>query len=472
MHFILIGHDRKYLIETAIQIFYPNESHLEVSEILDDDITLVSIIDEKNAYAKLYDNGHLIREETRQLSSHEHDIVIRELKYTIYQLLKNHTGIYSTWGMLTGIRPVKKFREIIESGKSNEETDKILQEFYLISKNNVDILKEIYHNQKDILNKHKCSKYTSLYIGIPFCPTRCLYCSFTSHKMNEAKSDIYLDMLIKEMEEKKELLKGRILQNIYIGGGTPTSLSAAQLDRLLYAMYKNFCTDNLLELTVEAGRPDTINEEKLRILKNYKTSRISINPQTMSDTTLIKISRAHTVADFIDKYFLARHYGFDNINVDLILGLADETIDDVQHTTNEIIKLNPESITAHTLSVKRASRLKEELTDPTIKPADIEKINKMHSIVKSAATLLNMKPYYLYRQKNTAGNSHNIGYAKEDFVSFYNMHIMEDTQDIIALGAGGISKFINFETNKITRIANVKDVDEYIRRHSEKETYK
>ena len=467
MNFILKGHDNKYIVETTIQIFYPNQSHTPIDNLLDNQTILLSELTNNIAYAKLYTNKILISQKAQKLSNATQNSIIRELKYTIYTLLQDFTGLYSPWGMLTGIRPIKKIREAIEIDKISNPR-KMLQDIYLMSEDKAKLLYEIYINQKPILNDKYLSdnRHANLYIGIPFCPSRCLYCSFTSNKIEEKKSNLYLDAIISELSQKKDQINNRIIKSIYIGGGTPTSLSAKQLIKLMDSIFENIDTSQILELTVEAGRPDTITKEKLQILKNYNTTRISINPQTMNNSTLAKIGRDHTAKEFVAAFNLARSMGFDNINVDLILGLMDETIQDVESTITQIANLNPSSITVHTLAIKRASKLKDDLTNITIKLDDIKSIDTSHNLINSYVKSLGMKPYYLYKQKNTIGNSHNIGYAKDDYVSLYNIHIMEDTQDIIALGAGAISKFINFDTNKITRIANPKDVDEYIRRQN------
>ena len=304
-----------------------------------------------------------------------------------------------------------------------------------------------------------------LYIGIPFCPTRCLYCSFTSYPLKQyaAKADNYIDCLIKEMEDARRYTDGRELESIYIGGGTPTSLNEAQLDRVLCAVEKNFGMPE--EYTVEAGRPDTLTREKLRILKGHNVNRISINPQTLNDKTLELIGREHTAAMFINAFEMAREEGHDHINTDIILGLPGEGEKEVINTMEGLMRLSPESITVHTLAVKRASRLKETLDKYSM--TDAAAMERHIAIAREYTREMGMRPYYMYRQKNMVGNFENVGYCKENCQCIYNVQIMEEKQSIIALGAGASTKAVNLDTGRIERIFNVKSVDDYITRIDE-----
>ena len=277
--------------------------------------------------------------------------------------------------------------------------------------------------------------------------------------------DGYLDKLIEEIEFVAGRLDKNKLMTIYIGGGTPTSLNEGQLERLLCVVRNNFSTSLALEYTVEAGRPDTITLEKLEILKKYGVNRISINPQTMNQKTLDLIGRHHTVEDVKTVFQMARKVGFNNINMDLILGLPEETTLDVMHTMKEIYQFNPDSLTVHTLAVKRASRLKEKFDDYTLTEGAF--MEEMLDISAEYAKKMDMKPYYMYRQKNMIGNFENVGYCREGKECIYNVEIMEEKQTIIALGAGGTTKVYNRQTNQLTRVFNVKSVEDYTSRLDE-----
>jgi oxygen-independent coproporphyrinogen-3 oxidase len=304
-----------------------------------------------------------------------------------------------------------------------------------------------------------------LYIGIPFCPTRCLYCSFTAYPLKQYSDrvDRYLDALEREIKFSAGYIKDKEIESIYIGGGTPTSLNERQLERLLRMVSDSFNT--ACEYTVEAGRPDTITREKLRLLKAMGVGRISINPQTLNDATLRLIGREHTTSDFISAFEMAREEGHRHINTDIILGLPSEGTSEVIKTMEGLKELSPESITVHTLAVKRASRLKE-----TLDSYDMTTAETMDSFIKLTAERtadMGMSPYYMYRQKNMVGNFENVGYCKDGCECKYNVAIMEEKQSVLALGAGGSTKLVNNELNRIERIFNVKSVDDYIGRIEE-----
>ena len=307
----------------------------------------------------------------------------------------------------------------------------------------------------------------SLYIGIPFCPTRCLYCSFTSYPIDiyAKKADEYIEKLAIEMKFVSEAVKGRNIRSLYIGGGTPTSLSDEQFAVFMEHVAENFDVKNVGEFTVEAGRPDTITPDKLKAMKDSFVSRISINPQTMNQKTLDIIGRRHSVDDIRRAFFMARENGFENINMDIILGLPDEKTSDVENTMIQLEKLSPESITVHTLAVKRASRLKETINDYGLTAA--EEMERMIEISSNYAEKIELKPYYMYRQKAMLGNFENVGYAKDGFESVYNVEIMEERQSVIAMGAGGATKLYNPMKNEISRVFNVKSVDDYLARIDE-----
>ena len=307
----------------------------------------------------------------------------------------------------------------------------------------------------------------SLYIGIPFCPTRCLYCSFTAYPLHQYKNrvDEYLDAMFRELDWLAAYSRSFVMKNIYIGGGTPTSLDEAQLERLLQKVEELFHPDESMEYTVEAGRPDTITREKLRLLKEYGVNRISINPQTMNDKTLRAVGRKHTVEDIRRVFREAREEGHQNINMDLILGLPGEDAADVRNTMEEIMKLAPDNVTVHTLAVKRASRLREELAQHDMTTA--QTLEEMLDISAEYAKKMGMEPYYMYRQKNMVGNFENVGYCHPGKEGIYNVQIMEEKQTILAAGAGASTKTIDPETDRIERVFNVKSIEDYIGRIEE-----
>ena len=306
----------------------------------------------------------------------------------------------------------------------------------------------------------------SLYIGIPFCPTTCLYCSFTSYPIAawRKRVELYLQALFREIDFVAEACRDRILDTIYIGGGTPTTLEAGELDRLLQHIHDRFDFAQVKEFTVEAGRADSITPEKLDVLKRHGVTRISVNPQTMNDETLKYIGRHHTVAQVKEAFQMARAAGFDNINMDIILGLPGELEADVQHTIDEIKKLGPDSLTVHSLAIKRASKLSQWIEENGI--GTLRNTDATMEIAQKGAYALDMKPYYLYRQKNMSGNFENVGYAREGKYGIYNILINEEVQTIIALGAGSISKRV-YPDGRIERSENMKDVALYIEKIDE-----
>ena len=307
----------------------------------------------------------------------------------------------------------------------------------------------------------------SLYAGIPFCPSRCSYCSFTSYPIDKAagKVEPYLETMFYEMDQSIPLMKGVTPDTVYIGGGTPTALSAGQLDRLLDKICRSVPADRVKEFTVEAGRPDSITPEKLQVMRQYPVTRISVNPQTMQQRTLDTIGRLHTVEDIIRAFGMARDAGFDNINMDLILGLPGETAADVQDTLAQLKPLAPESLTVHALAIKRASRLRREDNgsgeEDRFGPAyEKDEPAAMMRAASAGAQEMGLFPYYLYRQKNMAGNLENVGYAAPGKEGLYNILIMEEKQSILAVGAGNISKAV-YPDGRIERADNVKGLEEY-----------
>ena len=388
-------------------------------------------------------------------------------KLLIYDILLEYTKKSLPWGTMTGIRPTKVALKLLEEHATEESILKHYQKEYSTTEQKAKICLEVAKKEKSLLEKVQYEDGYSLYIGIPFCPSTCLYCSFTSYPIGiyKDKIDGYLNALEKELKFVAKSCKNKKLQTIYIGGGTPTSLSAEHLKRLLDRINQEFDLSHLLEFTVEAGRPDSITEDKLVALKEGGVKRISINPQTMNHATLKLIGRNHTPGMVEETYQLARSLGFDNINMDMITGLPSEEICEVQNTISAITALKPDSITVHSLAIKRAANLtaKRKEFESMIKGST----NEMLEVVDYSARKLGLEPYYLYRQKNIPGNLENVGYAVPGKECIYNILIMEEKQDIIAVGAGTSSKFVFPEENRIERVENVKNVDHYMERIDE-----
>jgi len=388
------------------------------------------------------------------------------VKQAIYSCLSEYTGQKLPWGALTGIRPTKLAMADLEKGLDDEKIIFHMQDEYLVSPSKAALALDIAKREKSLLSKLDYENGYSLYIGIPFCPTTCLYCSFTSYPIRAyaMQVDRYLDCLEKELLFTANTFKEKKLNTIYVGGGTPTTLEPAQLDRLCGIIERNFDLSGCLEFTIEAGRPDSITKEKLETIKRHPVDRISINPQTMKQKTLDIIGRHHTVEDTLNTYALAREMGFDNINMDLIMGLPDETIDDAKMTMEKVCELRPDNLTVHSLALKRTSRLNLEHED--YEKYRYENTNAQMELTAEYAASIGLYPYYLYRQKNMAGNLENVGYAAQGKAGLYNILIMEEKQSIVACGAGSISKGV-FAGNRIERAENVKNIEQYMDRIDE-----
>ena len=387
------------------------------------------------------------------------------IKREIFHKLSTSTGLRPEWGILTGIRPVKLCGELIDA-HGLDEARRVLKNEYLIDDSKIDMIVKMYNYQIASFGKAK-ENSVGMYIGIPFCPTRCLYCSFISSQAENEKLEAYVDTLIEEIKAIGLRLDNSEfhIESLYIGGGTPTTLNENQLNRLLNAINKYLDIHGIKEYTIEAGRPDTINLEKLKIIKAHGCERISINPQSMKPETLVTIGRSHTPLEIEKAFELAHSLDFNSINADLIAGLPGEELSDFDASLEKIIGLGADNITIHSLAVKRASRLKDE--DPVFHYKQSSITNSMTA--KGFETLCNrgFEPYYLYRQKHMAGAGENIGYCKPEKAGLYNIRIMDEHQSILALGAGAISKRFYPEENRLERIPNVSNVGHYINRLDE-----
>ncbi|MBU5454327.1 coproporphyrinogen III oxidase [Caproiciproducens sp. MSJ-32] len=405
----------------------------------------------------------------KEINTSEH--IKDDIKKLVFSSLKDITGDYYPWGTLVGIRPSKIALKHLEEGFSEEKIVEIFQEKYLASEEKAKLCIEIAKKEKNFVNKDE--KNIGVYIGMAFCPTRCFYCSFTANPIGSNKKNInpYLNALSYEISEMEQYINERNLniESVYFGGGTPTSVNNKDFEFIMEKIYNSFILNrNVKEFTVECGRPDSITIEKLETMKKYNTTRISINPQTMNDKTLKMIGRGHTSKEVIEVFKLARKLGFDDINMDIIIGLPGEGINEVKHTVEEILKLKPDSLTVHGLSLKRASILHENfILKKGIQLKKQSELSEMYEASRNLAKELGLEPYYMYRQKNMVGNMENIGYSKRGKENLYNIEMIEDKQTIIALGADAVSKVVFFDNNRIERFGNVKDIKEYINRISE-----
>ena len=448
-------------IRELLMAFYPEEKYIYTNE----DVFLSLFLSKKSIeYHIKIKSEDKVLEFSSPLRETKFDTK-NDLKRNIYINLLKLGNKELPWGTLTGIRPTKIVMEMLENDMSLEDIKKHLKEVYLVSDKRIKLCTDTAKNEFNILKKIDYKNGYSLYIGIPFCPTRCLYCSFTSYSIAQWKkdTDTYVEALCKELLAVSKMYKGKKLQTIYMGGGTPTSLEGYQLSKILNVVKKNFDLSNLLELTVEAGRPDSITREKLEALKEVGVDRISINPQTMQQKTLDLIGRHHTIEDIFESYKLAREVGFENINMDFIIGLNGEILEDVIDSFTKVKSFAPESITIHSLALKRAARLNTENKREIM---DNDLILSMINTATDTCADLGLEPYYLYRQKNMAGNLENIGFSKPGKECLYNILIMEEKQTIIACGAGTSSKIV-FGDGRIERIENVKDPKLYIERLDE-----
>lgn len=467
MPVILIGNSFKYEIEATLKLFF----HAERFSFSDDPADACGgsyiIAEVKNnceiaAEVMLNGKKNSLSKTLAASSVSDKGFVEHELCRLLYRILCSETGITPPWGLMTGIRPVKKVIELVRSGKNYDEISSILKNKYEIAPEKLKIAYETALNQLPILDKIDRNA-VSLYISIPFCPTRCSYCSFVSHSMDSAVKLIpeYVDALCREIEITGKIVKetNTKIDTIYFGGGTPTSVSENDLHTIMECVENNFDLGNVREYSIEAGRPDTITDGKLRVIKEFGAKRISVNPQTLNDEVLRIIGRKHSGEDFIRAFELARKIGFNNINTDLIAGLPEESAESFRKTLDRIIELDPESITIHTLTLKRAANLFEKSANSFIRNPASEMVDySVEQLIKNSYL-----PYYMYRQKNTVDNLENIGYAKKGFESYYNIFIMDETQTILGAGCAASTKLV-YPNGKISRIHNYKFPYEYINR--------
>lgn len=474
-----IGHDERYDGDLIVDLFFDKDAYIVVNsgeEAKDCDWYIENERFESGGNVKnesrLYtQSGQLNFTSSRILTEiiddeHEKRARLKRLnKITLYEALESIKASRSRWGTLVGIRPVKIAHEFLDKGMTIEAVRSYLGDLK-VSREKIDLVCEIAERERPYVNVEALEDL-SLYISIPFCPTRCHYCSFPSNDLKKKGKYIpaYLENVLDEVREIVAYLQsvGKHFDCVYIGGGTPSVLSADQLAYFLPALHDLIDFTKVKEFTFEAGRPDITSLEKLEILKANGVSRLCINPQTFNDTTLVQIGRAHTRTQFCDTYYLAKEVGFDNINFDLILGLADESLEDMKQSIDRAILLNPDNITVHTLAVKRASQIKEFNETHLIGEKNVveDAIDYMYSEMKA----LDYLPYYMYRQKNMVGNLENVGFCIQGKEGLYNMRIMEERHTIVALGAGGVSKIAFPAENRFERHANPKGLEVYLDNH-------
>ena len=394
----------------------------------------------------------------------------RALQVALLEALSRYTGIRQPWGVLTGVRPVKLYHRYLEQGEPHERIAGLLADRFLISPEKIRLMEQITRRQLEVLpDLYALGREVSIYVGIPFCPTKCAYCTFPAYSIQGRDGSVeeFLRGLHEEIERVGSWLheRGLGVTTVYVGGGTPTSISAEALDQLLAQMARHFPNrDGWREWTVEAGRPDTITPEKLDVLKKWRVNRISINPQSFTQETLLAIGRHHTIEETLEAYHLARKMGMNNINMDLIIGLPGENLDVFRHSLEQVGRLRPESLTVHTLSFKRASTMTKNKSRYRV--AERDEVAEMVRLSQEWTQREGYVPYYLYRQKNILGNQENVGYALPGKECLYNILIMEERQTILGLGCGAVSKVIA-PSGKITRYANPKEPGHYNRHYRE-----
>lgn len=463
----------EYDIHSLVKAFYPEQEVKVFQEgekdlISDDGLPEGRVnLGEQSITFRLYQGEAELFTETISLEPEElRPEVKNKLKQLLYRGLSEVTGKELPWGTLTGIRPTKIAYGLLEEGKSEEEIRNYLHKTYYTSKEKESLSIDIAKREREILSGIHYENGYSLYLGIPFCPTTCLYCSFTSFPIALWKQRVeeYLTAMEKEMDYVCEAFRDKVLDTVYIGGGTPTTLEPEELRRLLSGIRKRFDFSKVKEFTVEAGRADSITKEKLQVLKEYGVTRISVNPQTMKEETLRMIGRRGTPTEVKEAFALAREAGFTNINMDLILGLPGEMEEDVAATIEEVKALAPDSLTVHSLAIKRASKLNQWIEKNGIET--LRNTEETMKIAAAGADSLGMEPYYLYRQKNMSGNLENVGYATPGNFGIYNILIMEEKQTIVAIGAGTITKRV-YPDGRIERCDSVKDVGLYIEKIDE-----
>lgn len=465
MNLYVKNHNFHFELENLTRLFFPNEKITVIRDFTEPQPPYI-YTEVSNKITISVNIGSFNKSETavKRLTDDDNELVSAQL---LYKLLCDFTGLTQPWGILTGVRPVKLLRRLAEESSEEQAVKKFEKDFF-VSNEKIALSRETEHNERKILELSKPESF-SLYVGIPFCPSRCSYCSFVMASIERAEKLIepYTKLLCEEIKRTAEIANklGLRLETVYFGGGTPTTLSAEQLDTVLRTVNKSFDMSTCREFTVEAGRPDTIDIAKLFALKENKVDRISINPQTVNDEVLKTIGRKHTAQQFFDAFELARKCGFDNINTDLIAGLPTDTPESFKNSLDSIVRLNAECITVHTLCMKRASRLTTEGVT-----LDLQQARDAREMLAYTQNILGQNeyiPYYMYRQSRMVGNLENVGWSKRGFESLYNVYVMDETHTILACGSGGVTKLKRNNPDYLERIFNFKYPYEYIDRFDE-----
>ena len=466
MYLININNSYHYEMENLIRVFLPDIKIIRAEESVEDEDYCLLTLDVNKITIALSLQGKIYKSQgkfclgCRPKGESIESYLERKMAVMLYDMLREITGYTPPWGILTGVRPAKLMTKLISSQGEEKAVDYFMNELK-VSEDKTKLALMVSKNETPIIEGSKPDSY-SLYLSVPFCPTRCSYCSFISHSNESAKKLIpeYVEKLCDEIKETAVIAKdlNLRLESVYIGGGTPTVLTAPQLKKVTDTLSENFDLSGISEYTIEAGRPDSIDSDKLDVIKNCGCTRISINPQTFSDSVLKEIGRNHTSAETLEAFHMAREKGFSNINMDLIAGLPTDTLKSFEKTLDTAIDLEPENITVHTLALKRSSTIVTEgkaTNSPTL-------TSDMLKLVQEKLTKAGYEPYYMYRQSKSLGNLENVGWAKKGYEGLYNIYMMEECHTILSVGAGAVIKLKAPHGSEIERIYNYKYPYEYI----------
>ena len=459
MEIITTGHELDDAVRQVLQLFFDISTDFTVESSLIENNNIYEAaatitIGDKKAFGEA--KGQLLSPKRKEMG----DLI----KKSVFFACKKLSDMPTPWGVSTGIRPAKTARMMIDEGYSDEEILSFMQNEYFVAENKAHLSLDVAKKEAELL-KNRVENGISLYVGVPFCPTRCSYCSFISQAVEHNRKFLepYADALMKEIEATAEIADsfGYKTETVYFGGGTPTTLPPAILDKVIKKVKECFDISLLKEFTVEAGRPDTFSDEMLSVLRENGVNRISINPQTMNQKTLDLIGRKHTVEDAVKAFEMTKKYDCFSINADLIAGLPEEIPEDFEKTVRDVVALNPDAVTVHTMYMKRAARLIDDFEKLRFASHTAEMVDFSHNYLAENGFL----PYYMYKQRNTLGNLENTAFAKAGHESLYNIYIMEEIQTIFALGGGASTKMV--KGDRIERVFNPKEAGDYINRIDE-----
>lgn len=466
MNLITINNNFRYETENLLRLFYPHIRIYEDKEELNADELCVTELDGNNISVIFKKDGFAEKRtatlsfEDKWFSESDDSFFERKIALMLFDILCGYSGYTPPWGILTGVRPAKLMTNLSKKHSENEAIRYFIEELK-VSKEKTALALKVAKMEVPVIEGSTPDSF-SLYVAIPFCPSRCTYCSFVSHSNDSAKKLIsqYVDKVCEELTYTAEIAKrlSLKLESIYIGGGTPTVLTAEQMKKITDTIKDNYDLSDIKEYTIEAGRPDSTDEAKLEVMKYSGCTRISINPQTFNNNVLTAIGRKHTAEETEECFNLAREKGFGNINMDLIAGLPEDTVESFEYSLDKAVSMNPENITVHTLALKRSSNLVTDKKESST--GDVA--SKMLSTVQSKLTAAGYLPYYMYRQSKCLGNLENVGWAKEGYEGLYNVYMMEECHTVLAVGAGAVTKLKAPSSGEIERIFNYKYPYEYI----------